>query len=615
MKKVWGRRLGRVLLTAFMLFSIIGSTSAAHWVTGFVNNALDGEPADSKYVVLWNPANGVADNLTDIVGVNGNSGSPGVYMIDCEMLAVPCVVGDELNVRVYDRGDNYVSNYTSVTVTVAGYDMADNLTLNSPPLATVISPVGGFVNDNPVEINCSFSDFDSSVGQMSLYSNFSGGWSLVDTKPVIDGYSVFSEVVSEGEYGFYCEADDYLVVESSAVQDLIVDRTNPTLGDFSLNESFFCGATSVRMSCDVSDNYFIDSVWFSVESPSEESNYTAVNISMSNYVYDLITNEKGDWDVSCFFNDTAGNVVESSDVSFYEYSGLPELMFNSSDIDFSNSNPWEDETINISVNVSNLGCVSADNFMTSFFLGNPVLNNYIGNVTGTVGAFSSFVFEAPFVSLIGVNDIFIKADNTEILVEDFEDNNIDSRVLNIGAWQEFYGNVDAVKVLGSFNDSFGGWSNDTNPVGNVFMADSEADINWASLLAVGKNTLGVDAPNDFSEIDLLLGMGGYLDSVVSSYGSPTLDNFFVHRNNITNVAAIQSTDNDNFHTGILWDSSDDSDGEFDSVEKEDLVFVSKINDGSNGKYGSYDYEIKIPAKLREYDSTDVEEVYFYYELI
>jgi hypothetical protein len=614
MKKKWGSTVSRIVLVLTLIVFVSSFVSAANYVVGYVNDALDGEPADDKYVVLWNPENGKSDNLTDIVGVNGTSGSPNTYMIDCELLSTPCSLGDEMRMEVYDRGDNYVSNYTNITVTVSEYDFADNLSLNSPPSVGIVYPYFEFVNDDPIKINCSFSDLDSSFGEINLYSNFSGDWELVDTELVVDGYSVFYENVSGGEYEFYCEANDYLVFESTLNQSLIVDRTSPILHNSGLNESFFCGNTSLRMSCNLSDDYFMDSVWFSVVSPLGTSNYTATNVSISNYVYDLIVGEKGVWNVSCFYNDTAGNLEESFVDSFYQYSGLSELTFNSSDINFSNQNPWEDEIINITVNISNLGCVDADDFITSFFFGDPIFENYIGNVTVNVSALSSYVAYVEFVSLVGVNDVFVKADNTEIIGEDFENNNINNSILYVGAWQEFYGNISSVKVIGSFSDYLGEWGNDTNPIGNVFMADSESNIEWSKLLAIGRNITGFNASNDFSEIDSVLGMEGYLDSVVGVYGDSVLEDFVVSNINITNVSVIQSTDNDNFRTGILWDSSDDSNGEFDSIEKEDLVFVSKINDNSTGKYGSYDYEIKIPVRLREYDGADIEEVYFYYEL-
>jgi len=182
-------------------------------------------------------------------------------------------------------------------------------------------------------------------------------------------------------------------------------------------------------------------------------------------------------------------------------------------------------------------------------------------------------------------------------------------------WQEFYGNISAVKILSNSFVEFASWDNDTNLEGNVFMSDSESEIDWLNLFPLGKTKTGSDSSNDFSEVDSLLGTTDFVDSFSTSYSTPVLDNLTVHKRILEDVSFINSTNNENFETGVLWDGSDDSNGEFDSSEKEDLVFVSKINKGTEGEYGTYDYEIRIPAKLREYHSENTQEVYFYYDLI
>ena len=92
--------------------------------------------------------------------------------------------------------------------------------------------------------------------------------------------------------------------------------------------------------------------------------------------------------------------------------------------------------------------------------------------------------------------------------------------------------------------------------------------------------------------------------------------FIIFHSPISNVPTANSTNNTNFLTGILWDGDDDenNDGEFSSNDEEDLVFVTKINPNSQGAYGIYDYEMRVPAKLREYDNTDSNKVVFYVEL-
>ena len=128
----------RILIIFFILAIVLPLISAAHYIVGIVNDARDGTLADGHEIVLWNPANGIDDNLTDIIGPSGNSGENNIYMIDCELLSSPCDIGDEIRAKVINNGDNYITGNVSVNVTGAGYDVAPNLSLNSPPNVTSI---------------------------------------------------------------------------------------------------------------------------------------------------------------------------------------------------------------------------------------------------------------------------------------------------------------------------------------------------------------------------------------------------------------------------------------------------------------------------------------------
>jgi hypothetical protein len=124
-------------LTALAI-SLMSQASAAHYIVGIVNDALDGMQANGHTVVLWQPSNGINDNQTDIIGPLGNSGTDNTYMIDCELLNDPCGVGDTVAVQVIDNGDGYVTGNVTGTATGAGYDAFANLTLNSKPNVTLV---------------------------------------------------------------------------------------------------------------------------------------------------------------------------------------------------------------------------------------------------------------------------------------------------------------------------------------------------------------------------------------------------------------------------------------------------------------------------------------------
>ena len=52
-----------------------------------------------------------------------------------------------------------------------------------------------------------------------------------------------------------------------------------------------------------------------------------------------------------------------------------------------------------------------------------------------------------------------------------------------------------------------------------------------------------------------------------------------------------------FRTGILWDMAD---GGVAYNGTQDIAFMTIMNQSHTGQYGTYDYEIRIPATLRDY---------------
>ena len=147
--------------------------------------------------------------------------------------------------------------------------------------------------------------------------------------------------------------------------------------------------------------------------------------------------------------------------------------------------------------------------------------------------------------------------------------------------------------------------------------DVDSVISWGSLLALGRSNVSAESLDDFADVDSALSLSN--NDNVSSYwldsGNPKLlDNFSVYYNLVYNVSVVNSSNSSSFQTGILWDGSDDvDDGEFDSVDAEDLVFVSKVSDDSSGKFGVYDYEVRVPATLEDYKAGSSSLV-FYMEL-
>ena len=124
-------------LVAFIII-FLPICSASHNINGYVENAKDGTNADGHSILLWNPSVGINDNLSDIIGPLGNSNTNSIYMIDCELLNHGCTIGNNLTLKILNNGDNYVSGEKNVSVHGYGYDIVDNITLNSPPNITSV---------------------------------------------------------------------------------------------------------------------------------------------------------------------------------------------------------------------------------------------------------------------------------------------------------------------------------------------------------------------------------------------------------------------------------------------------------------------------------------------
>lgn len=143
----------KIVTLLFLLIISISQVKAAHYIVGIVNDARDGTQANGHIILLWKPSNGILDNQTDIIGPDGNSGANNTYMIDCELLNDPCIVGDTVAVKVINTGDNYVSANATVVVTGAGFDIMPNITLNSPPnVSLVIVDDSNLIPQNEIDL-------------------------------------------------------------------------------------------------------------------------------------------------------------------------------------------------------------------------------------------------------------------------------------------------------------------------------------------------------------------------------------------------------------------------------------------------------------------------------
>jgi hypothetical protein len=605
----------KILFLFVGIIFLISFCSAEHIISGIVEDALDGTSANGHTIILWNPLVGDYDNLTDIINETGD------YSFDCELLQDNCSAGDVLNIRVLNNGDDYISEEKNITLSEGKLDLVEDITLNSPPEIFMNSPVS-FSNFSyqQINFNCSATDLDENLRKIYLYGNWTGEWELNETIET-EQYAVFTKNISEGVYEYECVAEDSLSIFSvNSIKNIFtIDLTPPNINFVYANVSSAVKNSLIKVNCSANDLLNIESVIIQAITPSLVTNYSTIKSGSEIYYTEIFLNEIGGWNFNCIVNDSAGNINNLLSEEINVFSNFPELYVNSSKIELNENFPIENQEVFINAIVENLGAQNAENILIGFFEGDPndsgiLIENKIINVSGI-----SFVsVNVSWNARIGNTNIFVVADYDNTIEEENESNNKANRLFSINSWQEIYGNTTVDKIIGGNDIEIKKWFNQSFLEGNIFVADSESIIDWLSLIAIGKTKNGENSSEDFSEIDSILGMDLFEDSVSNCFSNDQIpkktQNIVVYQREISGIPIINSTNNSNFITGILWDSSDDNDGEFDFYEKEDLVFVSPIKKSSEGSYGVYDYEIKIPSKLREYHTEDSQEVYLYYNL-
>ncbi len=611
-----------------LILFLIGNVSASHYIIGSVENALDSTPADNHTIMLWNFYNGEDDHLSDIIGIFGNSNQENNYSIDCELLNPPCITGDILTLKIIDNGDGYVSKETNVSVSFNSESVVERITLNSPPEVSLVFPQdSSFLNYNVIEFNCSLKDLDENLEEVSIYGNWSGVWELNETKEVLFGerFKTFTKTLTEGFYKYSCQVVDSLKIPkfSSVNNSFGIDLSEPIIESIHLNITHSCEEIdSVGAVCKAYDSFSgINKVTIQSISPSGEIiNYASLEITSREYYSDIILNETGDWLFNCIAEDNAGNINNVYSTPLYAYPNFAELSIRGEDISLDNPNPLEGEEVNLSVFIKNDGCLSAENILISFFEEDPENSGEeIGNVVVNMSAISNLSIKIPWHAKIGKSKIFVIVDYTELISEKNKLNNKGNKEISVNAWQEIYGNITLDKIIGGEEIDMKKWYNESKIEGHIFITDSESDINWMMLESIGRSKLGEESSNDFLEIDNLLKMDDFEDSISKLFSNSQIPkntkDMVIYQREIKNVPVIESTEGSSFVTGILWDSSDDGgNNEFDETDKEDVIFVTEVNRVSEGAYGIYDYEIKIPSRLREYYLTESEKVYLYYDL-
>lgn len=365
-------------------------------------------------------------------------------------------------------------------------------------------------------------------------------------------------------------------------------------------------------------------------------NVSAINSTINEAV---LTNESGFWinntiiadrgETNGFMNltitayDNLSNVNNTINMTIQVTK--PDLLITDTNISFSFTasdvevgEVKENDVVTINANVFNSGHLDVNNIIVRFYDGSPG-SNIIENVTiGSLAVGESKNAIIDWNSIIGTHNISIKVDPDNAIPETDETNNDASRLINVSAFQKYYGNLSGYLCLKDQDrNSFKNWSI-SEVDGNIFIT-SLTELNFNNLQALGRNKTGGIAQGNFLRADELLNLTqgnknatGFANNNITqlfSLDGTTPRNtatFTVYGRDINNVAIVNNTnvlnfdsvESSTFITGILWDTSkDDGDGEYGD-DSENIVFISKIKAGKVGLNGlSHDYEIAIPSTL------------------
>ena len=220
-------------------------------------------------------------------------------------------------------------------------------------------------------------------------------------------------------------------------------------------------------------------------------------------------------------------------------------------------------------------------------------------------------------------EIFVIADPELVsggsIPEENESNNYAFTSIIIGSYNMIFGNMSGVLNIkqNETNRTVFEWLPFNFTGTNIYAADYESIISWSSLKPLGRSTANISEFDDFDQLDIALQMENNSDDINATWtieGSPRETRIFsIFGKTIDMVPVVNSTNISDFTTGIMWDSSDPSmGGRFSGTQ--DVVFVTTVSSNTEGAYGIYDFEFKIPSNLKLQKTTNTGSIVLYTEI-
>ncbi|MFH0869533.1 MAG: DUF2341 domain-containing protein [archaeon] len=514
-----------------------------------------------------------------------------------------------------------VTCFDNTTLTMSNTTAPWNLTIDlEPPMPIITTPSLSWFNTSSPTIQFNITD---NVAYSINYTFFVNG--TVNTNGSMNNNTpssaILTGLVPDGEYAIMLQAVDRAGnIANSTTITIYVDTAKPGINLSSPENGLEIDSTSVRFNFTATDNmasYMMCNL--TVSNGIREDNINASSGALQSIFKSGFLSGTYFWNVSCI--DLARN--RNTSVTWNFTINSPDLIINSGNISFNESTTEEGKNITIFANVYNQGGTPAYNVTVQFWRGDPDAGGTQINGNRSVSiinANDNITLNITYLTIIGNNNIFVVVDpptaTNGSIVEEDESNNKANNSLRVSLYHVFAGNTTGMIRIEkqSINNSLYIWNVSNYTGSNIYVTDLEASPNFLRLQAMGTNTSNTSTTGDFADIDTKLGTTNFTDSINITYtsnGAPRATKAFtVFSKTISDVPIINSTNSSTFQTGILWDTND---GGVEYNGTQDIIFITETNQQQEGLNGVYDFEIKVPALLRNYNAGG-SSVAFYAEL-
>ena len=429
---------------------------------------------------------------------------------------------DSVNYLLYFDGDHYWSVVCWDDALNYNYSETISFTIEAPPNVSLDSPDGSRT-DNP-NVTFFYTPYDPlGITKCELYID--DVYNNTDSNPTKNQQNNFTVYgIGEGSHNWTvnCTDSDDNTFQPD-VKNFIVDQSPPNIT--LINPENDSGVDINLGDVDfqwIADDEFVDPLRcnLSIDGVIEKS-----NILVSDGVLhpEPVSLSEGwhIWNVTCWDSDLPNNVNTS--ITWEFNLTYPDFEINITGIGFNASEPEENEVVLINATISNLGGASSENIIVRFYDGDPDLEGVQINSDKSISIskYSKNSTSVEWSSEIGTNEIYVVVDPPIATNGSFdernESNNKASRNISIGGWQFFYGDVlsySEYRLSDNESSKLIKWFADDFQNGNIYVTDYEAEISWSDLVEIGKNISGDNSSiNDFSDIDSLLNMSDFNDSV------------------------------------------------------------------------------------------------------